>query len=172
MNKKILAGEPGFEPGLTESESAGLPLTYSPRCAVGRCPSRRCGGLINKTAANANTFWQKNAISMWRQDFCTDLRCRRRAVVPRIGGRAAAAEAEVLSVTVSAELAASGLSPWRRSQKQFGEWGLRWYSRVNEKSRERFEQPMGLRGAMVETSERPRSRRKAVRIRGVGSRPQ
>jgi hypothetical protein len=25
-----LAGEPGFEPGLTESESAGLPLTYSP----------------------------------------------------------------------------------------------------------------------------------------------
>lgn len=29
-NKK-LAGEPGFEPGLTESESAGLPLTYSPR---------------------------------------------------------------------------------------------------------------------------------------------
>src|SRR5690606_11196174 len=26
-----LAGEPGFEPGLTESESAGLPLTYSPR---------------------------------------------------------------------------------------------------------------------------------------------
>lgn len=40
-----LAGEPGFEPGLTESESAGLPLTYSPTpgangvpgsCAVGR----------------------------------------------------------------------------------------------------------------------------------------
>src|SRR5690606_17744860 len=27
---KRLAGEPGFEPGLTESESAGLPLTYSP----------------------------------------------------------------------------------------------------------------------------------------------
>ncbi|CAN0450366.1 unnamed protein product, partial [Ectocarpus fasciculatus] len=27
---KELAGEPGFEPGLTESESAGLPLTYSP----------------------------------------------------------------------------------------------------------------------------------------------
>ncbi len=25
-----MAGEPGFEPGLTESESAGLPLTYSP----------------------------------------------------------------------------------------------------------------------------------------------
>ena len=25
-----LAGEPGFEPGLTESESVGLPLTYSP----------------------------------------------------------------------------------------------------------------------------------------------
>lgn len=28
--KKELAGEPGFEPGLTESESVGLPLTYSP----------------------------------------------------------------------------------------------------------------------------------------------
>ena len=27
---KLLAGEPGFEPGLTESESVGLPLTYSP----------------------------------------------------------------------------------------------------------------------------------------------
>ena len=27
---KWLAGEPGFEPGLTESESVGLPLTYSP----------------------------------------------------------------------------------------------------------------------------------------------
>jgi hypothetical protein len=30
-----LAGEPGFEPGLTESESVGLPLTYSPTGAEG-----------------------------------------------------------------------------------------------------------------------------------------
>ena len=30
-----LAGEPGFEPGLTESESAGLPLTYSPTHQAG-----------------------------------------------------------------------------------------------------------------------------------------
>ena len=30
MTVKRVAGEPGFEPGLTESESAGLPLTYSP----------------------------------------------------------------------------------------------------------------------------------------------
>ena len=30
MTGKRVAGEPGFEPGLTESESAGLPLTYSP----------------------------------------------------------------------------------------------------------------------------------------------
>ena len=29
-----LAGEPGFEPGLTESESVGLPLTYSPAGAA------------------------------------------------------------------------------------------------------------------------------------------
>ena len=28
--KGKVAGEPGFEPGLTESESVGLPLTYSP----------------------------------------------------------------------------------------------------------------------------------------------
>lgn len=90
----------------------------------------------------------------------------------RASGSGERAEAEVLSILLSAELAASGLSPWRRSQKQFGEWGLRWYSRANEKSRERLERPKGLRGAMVETSERPRSRRKAVRIRGVGSRPQ
>lgn len=32
--EKCLAGEPGFEPGLTESESVGLPLTYSPAGAV------------------------------------------------------------------------------------------------------------------------------------------
>lgn len=43
-----LAGEPGFEPGLTESESVGLPLTYSPAGAVmnraGRAaePLERC----------------------------------------------------------------------------------------------------------------------------------
>ena len=34
---ELLAGEPGFEPGLTESESAGLPLTYSPK----RCRNER-----------------------------------------------------------------------------------------------------------------------------------
>ncbi len=33
---KFLAGEPGFEPGLTESESVGLPLTYSPAGGAGR----------------------------------------------------------------------------------------------------------------------------------------
>ena len=46
--EKLLAGEPGFEPGLTESESVGLPLTYSPASAVmnraGRAakPLERC----------------------------------------------------------------------------------------------------------------------------------
>ena len=62
-----------------------------PKVAVGRCPSRRCGGLINKSAANANTFWQKNAISMWRRDFCTDLpvpTVRRGAAHLRPGGGA------------------------------------------------------------------------------------
>ena len=38
-----LAGEPGFEPGLTESESVGLPLTYSPAGAreAPQCCARR-----------------------------------------------------------------------------------------------------------------------------------
>jgi hypothetical protein len=34
--RACLAGEPGFEPGLTESESVGLPLTYSPAAALTR----------------------------------------------------------------------------------------------------------------------------------------
>lgn len=34
---KDMAGEPGFEPGLTESESVGLPLTYSPAGHRLRC---------------------------------------------------------------------------------------------------------------------------------------
>jgi hypothetical protein len=38
-NWKRLAGEPGFEPGLTESESVGLPLTYSP-IVPGLIPTR------------------------------------------------------------------------------------------------------------------------------------
>ena len=34
-----VAGEPGFEPGLTESESVGLPLTYSPTEGSWRAPA-------------------------------------------------------------------------------------------------------------------------------------
>ena len=33
---KLLAGEPGFEPGLTESESVVLPLNYSPTVPHGQ----------------------------------------------------------------------------------------------------------------------------------------
>lgn len=42
--KNVMAGEPGFEPGLTESESVGLPLTYSPAGVVAenRAAGRRC----------------------------------------------------------------------------------------------------------------------------------
>ncbi|CDX61211.1 hypothetical protein MPL1032_360030 [Mesorhizobium plurifarium] len=39
--RRNLAGEPGFEPGLTESESVGLPLTYSPAGAAGAVQSGR-----------------------------------------------------------------------------------------------------------------------------------
>ena len=42
---KWLAGEPGFEPGLTESESVGLPLTYSPKPPSERSPSVWLAGL-------------------------------------------------------------------------------------------------------------------------------
>jgi hypothetical protein len=38
-----LAGEPGFEPGLTESESVGLPLTYSPAGCASSIAARRLG---------------------------------------------------------------------------------------------------------------------------------
>ena len=41
LQKVRLAGEPGFEPGLTESESVGLPLTYSPAGASGNARSGR-----------------------------------------------------------------------------------------------------------------------------------
>ena len=41
----LLAGEPGFEPGLTESESVGLPLTYSP--VEGR-HLRKCYGEVKR----------------------------------------------------------------------------------------------------------------------------
>ena len=47
-----MAGEPGFEPGLTESESAGLPLTYSPTPRSLR-PSR---GLIKGVRAGFINF--------------------------------------------------------------------------------------------------------------------
>ncbi len=40
-----MAGEPGFEPGLTESESVVLPLNYSPktRCAFAVTVPNRAG---------------------------------------------------------------------------------------------------------------------------------
>ena len=44
MTQEGLAGEPGFEPGLTESESVGLPLTYSPAGASPEKSGQR-GGL-------------------------------------------------------------------------------------------------------------------------------
>lgn len=59
-NKKDgLAGEPGFEPRLTESESVVLPLNYSPAGRAGECPGR-CAALINKSGQIANTDFEKN----------------------------------------------------------------------------------------------------------------
>lgn len=59
LEKRELAGEPGLEPGLTESESAVLPLDDSPPC-------RRCVTLKVRLAAlvaipqrpvNAGSVW-------------------------------------------------------------------------------------------------------------------
>ena len=57
--KGELAGEPGFEPRLTESESVVLPLNYSPAGAAGKW-SGRCAALINKSWRIANTDFEKN----------------------------------------------------------------------------------------------------------------
>ncbi len=49
-----VAGEPGFEPGLTESESVGLPLTYSPTLSR---PEKPVGGAAyNQYAARMQTL--------------------------------------------------------------------------------------------------------------------
>ena len=46
-----VAGEPGFEPGLTESESVGLPLTYSPTGAFGERRGKTFGCIKRNPAA-------------------------------------------------------------------------------------------------------------------------
>jgi hypothetical protein len=56
--ERDLAGEPGLEPRLTESESVVLPLNYSPADAAGArlgC----CAALITKSARIANTVFEK-----------------------------------------------------------------------------------------------------------------
>jgi hypothetical protein len=53
-----LAGEPGLEPRLTESESVVLPLNYSPAGAARR-PLRCRAGLITKSRRNANSCFEK-----------------------------------------------------------------------------------------------------------------
>lgn len=162
-----LAGEPGFEPGLTESESAGLPLTYSPRLAGGVWPSRRCGGLINKRAADANTFWQKNATGPWsaalfhasrwgaevtghvmtgpRASLGSSPVCRPRAPRAFLADmRGMLSQLESLHVFVLKSILIYRNVQQQRSQKKFGEKGRRWYSRANAKSRERLERPSGF----------------------------
>ena len=63
-----MAGEPGFEPGLTESESVGLPLTYSPmrrhssaRNVPARLPVR--GALYEKVSIKKRTLKQADTLS-------------------------------------------------------------------------------------------------------------
>ena len=56
--EKFLAGEPGLEPRLTESESVVLPLNYSPAVAA-EAWLGCCAALITKTTPNANTRFEK-----------------------------------------------------------------------------------------------------------------
>lgn len=145
IGKKVLAGEPGFEPGLTESESAGLPLTYSPRPAGG-VPPRRCGGLINKRTPDANTFCQKNAAGLCPSAFGLSSKVHRSLIDVRQpkgeGGRG-----RPLRYGFKKSLAKrSGAGTVAPTQNRESALSGRQASR----------------GAMVETSERPRSRREAV----------
>lgn len=139
--KTGLAGEPGFEPGLTESESAGLPLTYSPRPADG-VPPRRCGGLINKRTPDANTFCQKNAAGLCPSASGLSLEVHRSPATAGKGGRG-----RPLRYGFKKSLAKrSGAGTVAPTQNRESALSGRQASR----------------GAMVETSERPRSRREAV----------
>ena len=56
-----MAGEPGFEPGLTESESVGLPLTYSPCDDEVRIDAH--GADVNVTPASLRRDRSKVAVS-------------------------------------------------------------------------------------------------------------
>ena len=70
-----MAGEPGFEPGLTESESVGLPLTYSPmrrhsseRNIPARLPER--GALYGKVSIKKRSLKQADTLyaGSWAKD--------------------------------------------------------------------------------------------------------
>ena len=61
LGRGKVAGEPGFEPGLTESESVGLPLTYSPTKLGPPCAT--CGavwGAMYKTRPVLATLFYSN----------------------------------------------------------------------------------------------------------------
>ena len=58
LPRNFLAGEPGFEPRLTESESVVLPLNYSPTAA-------RCGVDDAVRASFAVLFWCDRLIASW-----------------------------------------------------------------------------------------------------------
>ena len=63
FSKEVLAGEPGFEPRLTESESAVLPLNYSPKAEAGRfaralvLPSDRQSGSYSRIAGECKPLF-------------------------------------------------------------------------------------------------------------------
>lgn len=103
-----LAGEPGFEPRLTESESVVLPLNYSPPRVS---PRRSVSGLIAKTSGIAKTEFQKNDSFHKRR--------LKRGCKPSEegGGRPLAAGPDALSDPV---------------EKPFGAPGRRWYALSNE----------------------------------------
>ena len=76
-----MAGEPGFEPGLTESESVGLPLTYSPmrpHSSARNIPARLSvrGALHDKVSIKKRSLKQADTLPSAAQQKTSESRRR------------------------------------------------------------------------------------------------
>ena len=139
-----MAGEPGFEPGLTESESVGLPLTYSPM------PSDRPG-------RNAGCLRFLTVAGWCPPRFVAPSTTSARVIKGQICGFSMRGQAGPGPARVPA-----GRKGCR--QKEFGDLAASCYSRANDKiEKAPAAAERSLRGADGQASERPRFRPAAVR---------
>ena len=136
-----LAGEPGFEPRLTESESVVLPLNYSPpEVSLARSVS----GLIDKSFGIAKTQFAKKS-SKLKALLVGPVTSRLAALRPRVRPRRAGQKNRL------AQGACAGmLCPTKRMMKPAACVGLG-----------------ALRGSVDNFSDRPQSRRTAEKRGGV-----